>query len=147
MASYRPLTPGSIQGHNEGDKEHHCALCSSHQQQQQKLITEPPSNHTHFYIRAKPLTLPDLLNLIVQLLSVIAAIIFGAWAIKSYNASVDANEVLERSLAAQLRANVLLDTQNFHNTINNKLAFVEFCAGRATGDVSDPAYMDWPQDS
>ena len=49
----------------------------------------------------------DIFNFIVQVISVCAAFVFGAWAIRSYNAATDANLLSSISLANAETANQL----------------------------------------
>lgn len=54
-------------------------------------------------------TLQDATTFIFQLVALIVALVFGAWAIKSYNAAMEANDLSSRSYQAALKGNDLND--------------------------------------
>lgn len=54
-------------------------------------------------------TLQDATTFIFQLVALIVALVFGAWAIKSYNAAMEANDLSSRSYQAALKGNDLSD--------------------------------------
>jgi hypothetical protein len=116
-------------------QECHCARCSLHQraqqQQPQHLISEYPPRHKQ--LRSTPSTLTDTLSLIVQLLSVLAAVIFGVWAVKSHNTELEVKELLKKTLAEQTRGNELLEVQNAQVLLANQLTLTVACNGRTEG--------------
>ena len=95
-----------------------------------------------------PFVRQRLATLLVQLLAFIAAVIFGAWAIKSYNAAVLANKLSEQSYRmseqsynaavqantlsysaynATLQSNALSEMSGSQSFLANKLLLLSIC--------------------
>jgi hypothetical protein len=76
---------------------------------QQRLAQELPARVVIVDdpLRQWPFTIREVLNFLVQLLNIIAVLVFGVWAIRSYNEAVTANQLSSDSIqAAQQALNV-----------------------------------------
>jgi hypothetical protein len=69
--------------------------------------TNSPQASSHAQGGIWVFTFNEIANGIMQLISVIAALIFGVWAIKSFDAALDANSLATNALQQTLIANQL----------------------------------------
>lgn len=91
---------------------------------------------------AAQISFKQLVQLIFQLLVLAVSVIFGAWAIKSYNAALDANRIgeLANSMSSEAQTyNQMINQANDHQTLMaNQLALLQLCYGILGGSVFSP---------
>ena len=84
----------------------------------------------------------QLVQIIFQLLVLAVSVIFGAWAIKSYNAALDANRLGEQanSMSSQAQTyNQMVNQANDQQVLmTNQLALLQLCYGILAGSVFSP---------
>jgi len=75
-----------------------------------------------------PFTGNEMVNFVIQLVSLIAAITFGIWAVKSYNAALRANYLSSVSYQSAQSSFEAAQNALYLSGVANRLALLSFCA-------------------
>ena len=89
-------------------------------------------------------TWSDVVNYVLQTVGLIAAVVFGLWAIRTYDAARDslaiastANDLSSQAVALAGTANELSSKALAQNVVANSLALLTFCASIQAGPASN----------
>ena len=115
------------------------------------IISEKHTDHsTGIKTTVRVFTWSDVVNYVLQTVGLIAAVVFGVWAIRTYDAARDslaiastANDLSSQAVALAAAANELSSTALAQNVVANSLALLTFCASIQTGPASNFVSIFW----
>ena len=109
------------------------------------IISEKYTDHsTGIKTTVRVFTWSDVVNYVLQTVGLIAAVVFGVWAIRTYDAARDslaiastANDLSSQAVALAGAANELSSKALAQNVVANSLALLTFCASIQAGPASN----------
>jgi len=109
------------------------------------IVSEKHKNHsTGTKTTVWVFTWSEVVNYVLQTVTLIAAVVFGVWAIRTYDAARDslaiastANDLSTHAVALAAAANELSSKVLAQNVVANSLALLTFCASIQAGPSSN----------